>query len=126
MAAKTDPDLVIVGRTAGVRISMEELAARVRICAEAGVDAVFATNVTTPEHVQAYLEAAFEDGSETHILRALNTAARAIGMTEVARRTGLTREEFYRSCVRMPGRRSPRSGRCGTASPTSPRGAPAS
>jgi carboxyvinyl-carboxyphosphonate phosphorylmutase len=53
MAAKTDPDLVVVGRTAGVRMGIEELSARVRICEEAGVDAVFATNVTGMEHLQA-------------------------------------------------------------------------
>ena len=53
MAAKSDPDLVIVGRTAGVRMGIDELTARVRICEEAGVDAVFATNVTTVEQVQA-------------------------------------------------------------------------
>jgi oxaloacetate decarboxylase len=53
MAAKTDPSLVVVGRTAGVRMGIDELSARVRICEEAGVDAVFATNVTTLEHLQA-------------------------------------------------------------------------
>jgi carboxyvinyl-carboxyphosphonate phosphorylmutase len=53
MAAKSDPDLVIVGRTAGVRMGIDELAARVRICEEAGVDAVFATSITTIEQVQA-------------------------------------------------------------------------
>lgn len=52
MAAKSDPDLVIVGRTAGVRMGTDELAARVRICEEAGVDAVFATSITTIEQVQ--------------------------------------------------------------------------
>ena len=52
--ARTDASLVIVGRTAGVTVGgIDELVARVKICAEAGVDAVFATGVKTLEEVQA-------------------------------------------------------------------------
>src|SRR5690606_2923619 len=52
--ARTDPAMVIVGRTAGLTAGgMDELVARVKVCAEAGVDAAFATGVKTLEEVQA-------------------------------------------------------------------------
>jgi carboxyvinyl-carboxyphosphonate phosphorylmutase len=51
--ARNDASLVIVGRTAGLTAGgIEELTARVDICAEEGVDAVFATGVKTLEEVQ--------------------------------------------------------------------------
>ncbi len=49
------------------------------------------------EAVAAYLEAAFEDGDPTFIADALGTVARAKGMTEVARKTGLSRESLYKA-----------------------------
>ena len=53
MDAKTDPALVIVGRTAGLTAGgVDELAERVKICAEAGVDAVFATGVKSLDEVK--------------------------------------------------------------------------
>lgn len=56
--ARIDPSLIIVGRTAGLTNGgIDELSARVQICAKAGVDAVFATGVTTMEQIQA-IEAA--------------------------------------------------------------------
>jgi probable addiction module antidote protein len=51
----------------------------------------------TPEAVAAYLEAAFETGDSAFIGRALGTAARARGMTEIARDAGLSRESLYRA-----------------------------
>jgi carboxyvinyl-carboxyphosphonate phosphorylmutase len=52
--ARTDPSLIIVGRTAGLTDGgVEELVARVKICAEAGVDAVFATGVKSLDEVKA-------------------------------------------------------------------------
>ena len=54
MDAKTDPSLVLVGRTAGLTAGgVDELVARVKICAEAGVDAVFATGVRSLDEVRA-------------------------------------------------------------------------
>jgi probable addiction module antidote protein len=47
--------------------------------------------------VAAYLEAAFEDGDPAFIADALGTVARAKGMTEVARKTGLSRESLYKA-----------------------------
>ena len=54
MEARSDPSLVIVGRTAGLTSGgVEELVARVEICAKAGVDAVFATGVKSLDEVKA-------------------------------------------------------------------------
>jgi probable addiction module antidote protein len=49
------------------------------------------------EAIAAYLEAAFEDGDPAFIADALGTVARAKGMTEVARKTGLSRESLYKA-----------------------------
>ena len=51
----------------------------------------------TPEDIATYLEAAFEDGDPALITHALGVIARAEGMTEIARRTGLTRASLYKS-----------------------------
>lgn len=59
LAARQDPATVLIGRTSALR--SEGLAgaiARVRAYAEAGVDAVFLTDVTTLEQVRAVREAA--------------------------------------------------------------------
>lgn len=54
MEAKSDPSLVIVGRTAGLTAGgIDELVARVEICTKAGVDAVFATGVKSIDEVKA-------------------------------------------------------------------------
>jgi probable addiction module antidote protein len=53
----------------------------------------------TPEDVATYLELCFEEaqGDPAIIAAALGTAARACGMTQVARDTGLTREGLYKA-----------------------------
>lgn len=52
----------------------------------------------TPEDIAAYLEAAMEDEDERVLLLALRNAATAIGgMSELSRRTGLSRETLYRT-----------------------------
>jgi len=54
--------------------------------------------LATPEDIEAYIEVAMEDGDERVILLALREAADAIGgMTELSRRTGLTRETIYKA-----------------------------
>ena len=40
---------------------------------------------------------AFETGSVAYIAQALGVVARAKGMSEIARETGLSREQLYRS-----------------------------
>lgn len=51
----------------------------------------------TPEATAAYLEAAFETGDAAFIPKALGVAARARGMTQVAKDAGLSRESLYRA-----------------------------
>jgi probable addiction module antidote protein len=45
----------------------------------------------------AYLEAALEDGDPALIAAALGDIARAKGMSEIARETGLGRESLYKA-----------------------------
>jgi probable addiction module antidote protein len=50
-----------------------------------------------PLDIAAYLEAALEDGDVRVIAEALGTIARANGMAQLARDTGLGRESLYRA-----------------------------
>jgi probable addiction module antidote protein len=50
-----------------------------------------------PESIAAYLEAAFEDGDPALIAAALGDIARAMGMTQLASRAGVTREALYKA-----------------------------
>jgi probable addiction module antidote protein len=65
-----------------------------------------ADSLETPEDMAAYLEACMEvaDGDAAFIAKALGDIARCQGMTEVARRTGLSRESLYKA---LSGERSP-------------------
>jgi probable addiction module antidote protein len=56
-----------------------------------------ATALDTPERIALYLEAAFEEGDAQLISAALGDAAKAYGMTQLAKDTGLTREALYRA-----------------------------
>ncbi|GAA5628559.1 hypothetical protein Brsp05_03858 [Brucella sp. NBRC 12953] len=47
------------------------------------------------EAIEAYLEAAFEDGDTKVIAVALGNIARAKGMTSIAKEAGITREALY-------------------------------
>ena len=60
----------------------------------------------TPEDMAAYLEACLEiaDGDSAFIAKALGNIARAKGMSQVARDTGLSRESLYKA---LSGERSP-------------------
>ena len=51
----------------------------------------------TAEDMAAYLEAALEDGEPTVVVQALGTIARARGMSQIARETGLGRESLYKA-----------------------------
>jgi probable addiction module antidote protein len=46
----------------------------------------------SPESIAAYLEAVFEDGDTALIAAALGDVARAMGMTQLANKAGVTRE----------------------------------
>ena len=49
------------------------------------------------EDIAAYLTAALEEDDPEALIEALGTVARARGMAEIARRSGLAREALYRS-----------------------------
>jgi len=51
----------------------------------------------SPKSIAAYLEAAFDDGDPTLIATALGDIARAIGMTQLAAQSGVTREALYKA-----------------------------
>jgi probable addiction module antidote protein len=53
--------------------------------------------LNSPEAIAAYLEAAFEDGDPSLIATALGDIARAMGMTQLASRAGVTREALYKA-----------------------------
>ena len=62
--------------------------------------------LTTPEDCAAYLDACIEEsnGDAAFIARALGDIARAKGMTQVAKDTGLSRESLYKA---LSGERNP-------------------
>ena len=53
----------------------------------------------TPEEMAAYLQACIEEseGDAAFIAKALGDIARAKGMTQIARETGLSRESLYKA-----------------------------
>lgn len=55
-----------------------------------------AEHLESAQEMAAYLEAAFEDGDPALIAAALGDIARAKGMTQVARSSGLSRESLYK------------------------------
>lgn len=56
-----------------------------------------ASLLRSEEAIEDFLNDAFEEGNAAYITHALGIAARAKGMTKVAKETGLTREALYRS-----------------------------
>lgn len=58
-----------------------------------------ADHLRSPEEMAAYLQACIEesDGDAAFIAKALGDIARAKGMTQVARDSGLSRESLYKS-----------------------------
>jgi probable addiction module antidote protein len=51
----------------------------------------------SPEAIAEYLTDALEDDDPNFIAKAIGTAARARGMSEVAREAGVSRENLYRA-----------------------------
>jgi probable addiction module antidote protein len=49
------------------------------------------------EEIAFFMADAFETGDANYIAKALGVVARAKGMTEIAQKTGLSREQLYRS-----------------------------
>jgi probable addiction module antidote protein len=56
-----------------------------------------AEHLESEEDMAAYLEAALEDGDPALIAAALGDIARAQGMSQIARKTGLGRESLYKA-----------------------------
>jgi probable addiction module antidote protein len=63
-------------------------------------------HLRTPEEMAVYLEAGLEeaDGDAAFVAKALGDIARAMGMAQVARDSGLSRESLYKA---LSGDRSP-------------------
>jgi probable addiction module antidote protein len=51
----------------------------------------------SPERIAAYIEAAFEDGDPSLITHALGVVARARGMSQLAKDSGLSRDAMYKA-----------------------------
>lgn len=51
----------------------------------------------TEKDIAAYLDAALEDGDPALVRHALNVIARARGMTQIARDSGIARESLYKA-----------------------------
>jgi len=56
-----------------------------------------AEHLESEEDIVAYLEAALEDGDAAVVAAALGDIARAKGMSDIARETGLGRESLYKA-----------------------------
>jgi len=56
-----------------------------------------AAALTDDEEIAFFMADAFETGDAAYIAKALGVVARAKGMAEIADRTGLSREQLYRS-----------------------------
>jgi probable addiction module antidote protein len=56
-----------------------------------------AEGLTSVESIAAFMEEAFKTEDVGYIAHALGVVARAKGMTQIARDTGLSREQLYRS-----------------------------
>jgi probable addiction module antidote protein len=56
-----------------------------------------AEHLESEEDMASYLEAALEEGDPVLIVAALGDIARAKGMTQIARDTGLGRESLYKA-----------------------------
>jgi len=56
-----------------------------------------AEHLDTPEAIRDFLEEVAATGNESDFIHALNIAARAKGITEVAKEAGVTRASLYKS-----------------------------
>ena len=56
-----------------------------------------ADHLETDDDIRAFLEEAAATGTTADLIHALDTAARAKGMTEVAKQVGVTRASLYKS-----------------------------
>ena len=54
-------------------------------------------HLKTEKDIAGYLSAVLEDGSPALFIAAIGDVARAKGMTEIAKKSGVTRESLYRA-----------------------------
>jgi probable addiction module antidote protein len=51
----------------------------------------------SPEMIREYLKASFEDGDSEQLLMAIGNVAKAQGMSEIARKSKLSRQNLYKA-----------------------------
>ncbi len=51
----------------------------------------------SPEMIHEYLKAAFEEGDNELLMTAIGNVAKAQGMSEIARKTNLSRQNLYKA-----------------------------
>ncbi|MBX3629550.1 MAG: putative addiction module antidote protein [Nitrosomonas sp.] len=56
-----------------------------------------AAHLETDEDIREFLQEVAKTGDTSDLIHALNTAARAKGMTEIAKQIGVTRASLYKS-----------------------------
>lgn len=56
-----------------------------------------AEHLKTEEDILGYLDAVMEEGDVPFLCKALGDVARSHGMTEIARKTGMSRESLYKA-----------------------------
>lgn len=54
-------------------------------------------HLDSPEMIQEYLKISFEDGDTKQLLKAIANVAKAQGMTEIAKKTNLGRQNLYKA-----------------------------
>ena len=54
----------------------------------------------SPEMIHEYLKAAFEDGDSEQLIVAIGNVAKAQGMTDIARKTNLSRQNLYKALTK--------------------------
>ena len=56
-----------------------------------------AEDLSSTEAISTFMSEAFRTGDASYIAHAVGVVARATGMAQIARQTGLSREQLYRS-----------------------------
>lgn len=54
-------------------------------------------HLNTPDEIRTFLQEVLETGEESDFIHALSIAAKAAGMTEIAKKAGVTRASLYKS-----------------------------
>ncbi len=54
-------------------------------------------HLSSPEMIKEYLKVSFEEGDTEQLLKAIGNVAKAQGMTEIANKTNLGRQNLYKA-----------------------------